>query len=74
MKTSVDTTTNAEIPKRLLSLDILRGLDLACLVLIQPIIYEWLLIRKPAESTIGAWVIGQVTHVPWKGLDRKSVV
>ena len=67
MKTSVDTTTNAEIPKRLLSLDILRGLDLACLVLIQPIIYEWLLIRKPAESTIGAWVIGQVTHVPWEG-------
>uniref|UniRef100_A0AB33JVF7 DUF5009 domain-containing protein n=1 Tax=Prevotella sp. GTC17262 TaxID=3236797 RepID=A0AB33JVF7_9BACT len=60
-----NTTSNK--PQRLQSLDVLRGFDMACLVLIQPILYHFLEIAKPAEGTFGAFLYGQVTHVRWEG-------
>ena len=53
--------------ERLLSLDILRGFDLACLVLIQPIIFTWLEILHPAQGTFLSGVMGQIEHLPWEG-------
>lgn len=67
MNTPVNTTSCTDTPKRLLSLDILRGFDLACLVLVQPILYVWLSILNPGEETFGGKVMGQITHVPWEG-------
>lgn len=58
---------NNEKPKRLLSLDILRGADLAFLVLIQPIVLTALEISQPSEGTVGRFVMGQLLHVPWQG-------
>ena len=52
---------------RLLSLDLLRGMDLAFLVLFQPVVYQWLEACQPAAGTFGAAVYGQITHVPWQG-------
>ena len=52
---------------RLLSLDLLRGMDLAFLVLFQPVVYQWLEASQPAPGTFGAVVYGQITHVPWQG-------
>ena len=52
---------------RLLSLDLLRGMDLAFLVLLQPVVYQWLEACQPAPGTFGAAVYGQITHVPWQG-------
>jgi len=50
-----------------LSLDLLRGMDLAFLVLFQPVVYQWLETSQPAAGTFGAAVYGQITHVPWQG-------
>ena len=52
---------------RLLSLDLLRGMDLAFLVLLQPVVYQWLEACQPASGTFGSAVYGQITHVPWQG-------
>ncbi len=52
---------------RLLSLDLLRGMDLAFLVLLQPVVYQWLEVCQPASGTFGSGVYGQITHVPWQG-------
>ena len=60
-----NTTTSR--PSRLLSLDLLRGMDLAFLVLFQPVVYQWLEACQPAAGTFGAAVYGQITHVPWQG-------
>ena len=58
---------DAAKPSRLLSLDLLRGMDLAFLVLFQPVVYQWLEACQPAPGTFGAAVYGQITHVPWQG-------
>ena len=60
-------TAGAAKPTRLLSLDLLRGMDLAFLVLFQPVVYQWLEACQPAPGTFGAAVYGQITHVPWQG-------
>ena len=60
-------TADAAKPSRLLSLDLLRGMDLAFLVLFQPVVYQWLEACQPAAGTFGAAVYGQITHVPWQG-------
>ena len=60
-----NTTTSR--PSRLLSLDLLRGMDLAFLVLFQPMVYQWIEACQPAAGTFGAAVYGQITHVPWQG-------
>ena len=60
-----NTTTSRA--SRLLSLDLLRGMDLAFLVLFQPVVYQWLEACQPAAGTFGAAVYGQITHVPWQG-------
>ena len=60
-------TAGAAKPSRLLSLDLLRGMDLAFLVLFQPVVYQWLEACQPAAGTFGAAVYGQITHVPWLG-------
>jgi len=60
-------TAGAVKPTRLLSLDLLRGMDLAFLVLFQPVVYQWLEACQPAAGTFGAAVYGQITHVPWQG-------
>lgn len=67
MSTTVNTTSDTDTPQRLLSLDILRGFDLACLVLVQPILYVWLSILGPEEDSFGGKVMAQITHVPWEG-------
>jgi len=58
-------TTNGK--QRLLSLDILRGLDLACLVLIQPILYTWIDVAQPPAGSLLDGLRGQLEHVPWQG-------
>ena len=42
-------------------------MDLAFLVLFQPVVYQWLEACQPAAGTFGAAVYGQITHVPWQG-------
>ena len=63
----METTTQSSQPQRLLSLDILRGADLAMLVLIQPILFRALKTAHPAEGTIGHFIMGQLSHLPWEG-------
>lgn len=53
--------------QRLLSLDILRGIDMALLVLIQPVIFSWLAVAQPADGTLGGFLFAQLEHVPWEG-------
>ena len=63
----METTTQSSQPQRLLSLDILRGADLAMLVLIQPILFRALKTAHPAEGTIGHFIMEQLSHLPWEG-------
>ena len=60
-------SVSAPIPGRLLSLDVLRGFDMALLVLLQPIVYEWLAALNPSEHTVLGFVLSQLLHVPWQG-------
>ena len=66
---STETFNKATAPHsgRLLSLDLLRGADLALLVLFQPIIYQWVEASEPTPGSFGEMVFGQITHVPWEG-------
>ena len=66
---STETLNKATAPHsgRLLSLDLLRGADLALLVLFQPIIYQWVEASEPTPGSFGEMVFGQITHVPWEG-------
>ena len=51
--------------KRLASLDLLRGFDLFCLLMLQPILMTWLEIENnPSLDPI----INQFTHVEWQGV------
>ena len=63
----MESNTTLQKPNRLLSLDILRGADLAMLVLIQPILFRALKTAHPAEGTIGHFIMGQLSHLPWEG-------
>lgn len=62
----VSTPANST-PDRLLSLDVLRGFDMAMLVLLQPIVYEWLVALNPDEHSALGFVLSQLQHVPWQG-------
>lgn len=53
---------------RLVSLDVLRGCDLALLVLIQPVLYAFLNILQPAQGTFLGLIYSQLEHVPWEGI------
>ena len=53
--------------ERMHSLDILRGADMACLVLIQPVLLAGLEAMQPTEGTLAHGVMGQLLHVPWQG-------
>ena len=53
--------------QRLLSLDVLRGFDLALLVLIQPVIFAWLEKMQPAQGSFLGFVYSQIEHLPWDG-------
>lgn len=50
--------------KRLLSLDLLRGFDLFCLVMLQPILITWLHIKNDPSL---APLTNQLTHSTWVG-------
>lgn len=51
--------------KRLASLDLLRGFDLFCLLMLQPILMTWLEIENnPSLDPI----TNQFTHVEWQGV------
>lgn len=63
----MESNTTLQKPNRLLSLDILRGADLAMLVLVQPILLKALETMQPAEGTVGHFVMGQLLHLPWEG-------
>lgn len=55
----------ATADKRLASLDLLRGFDLFCLLMFQPILTTWLEIENnPALNPIAS----QFTHVEWQGV------
>lgn len=64
-------STNVKSPsvkkQRLLSLDILRGADLALLVLIQPVLFVWLEKLNPSADSFWGFVFTQIEHVPWQG-------
>jgi predicted acyltransferase len=63
-------TVSNEQPKekqRLLSLDVLRGFDLALLVLIQPVVFAWLEKMQPAQDSFLGIVYSQIEHLPWQG-------
>lgn len=51
--------------KRLASLDLLRGFDLFCLLMFQPILITWLEIEN---SPALAPITNQFTHVEWQGV------
>ena len=53
--------------QRLLSLDVLRGFDLALLVLIQPVIFAWLEKMQPAQGSFLGFIFSQIEHLPWDG-------
>lgn len=72
--TTMDSNTTTNKPQRLQSLDILRGFDMACLVLIQPILYHYLEIAAPADDTFGAFLNSQVTHVEWIGFSFWDII
>ena len=61
----MENNTHQTLSKRLLSLDVLRGFDLACLVLLQPVIMNFLSVLKPHEGSFGCGVMNQLEHVPW---------
>ena len=63
----MESNTTLQKPNRLLSLDILRGADLAMLVLVQPILLKALETMQPAEGTVGHFIMGQLLHLPWEG-------
>lgn len=54
-------------PQRLQSLDVLRGLDMALLVLIQPVVYTLLETLNPSPGTFAYFLLGQLLHVSWEG-------
>ena len=60
-------SVSAQQSSRLLSLDLLRGMDLALLVLFQPVVYEWVEASRPMPGSFGEALFGQITHVPWQG-------
>ena len=60
-------SVSAQQSSRLLSLDLLRGMDLALLVLFQPVVYEWVEASRPMQGSFGEALFGQITHVPWQG-------
>lgn len=66
--------TNNPKPERLLSLDVLRGLDIAVLVLIQPIIWAALSVAEPADGTAGHWLFMQLEHTRWQGFNFEDLI
>lgn len=58
--------------KRLLSLDILRGLDLMMLVGLQPVLYQFLL--KLGNPTLNNTLLRQLDHVAWEGFSAWDLV
>ena len=62
-----NSSVTAKQSSRLLSLDLLRGMDLALLVLFQPVVYEWVESSSPMPGSVGEALFGQITHVPWQG-------
>lgn len=40
---------------------------MAMLVLLQPIVYEWLVVLNPDEHSALGFVLSQLLHVPWQG-------
>jgi len=60
-------SVSAQQSSRLLSLDLLRGMDLALLVLFHPVVYEWVEASRPMPESFGEALFGQITHVPWQG-------
>lgn len=65
---------NIPKPERLLSLDVLRGLDIAVLVLIQPIIWAALSVAEPADGTAGHWLFMQLEHTRWQGFNFEDLI
>ena len=59
------TTTSAPSPHRLLSLDILRGLDLFLLVALQPVL--WDILHHANGGVIHETLRMQLDHAPWTG-------
>lgn len=55
----------ATADKRLTSLDLLRGFDLFCLLMLQPILITWLEIEN---NPVLAPITRQFTHVEWQGV------
>ncbi len=58
--------------KRLLSLDVLRGLDLFMLVGLQPVL--WQALGKMDESATTLFLRAQLDHVPWEGFSAWDLV
>lgn len=56
-------SVSAQQSSRLLSLDLLRGMDLALLVLFHPVVYEWVEASRPMPGSFGEALFGQITHV-----------
>ena len=58
--------------KRLLSLDILRGLDLFMLVGLQPVLRQFLLTLN--NETLNNTLLQQLDHVQWEGFAAWDLV
>lgn len=58
--------------KRLLSLDVLRGLDLFMLVGLQPVL--WQALPKIENSFFCTTLLAQLDHVPWEGFSAWDLV
>lgn len=59
---------------RLLSLDVLRGFDIAVLVLIQPVLLSVLTAAEPAGGTFWHAVAVQLDHSRWQGFTFEDLI
>lgn len=60
--------------KRLLSLDLLRGFDMACLVLICPVVIRTLYVINPDQDCFLGHLALQLDHTPWEGFTFMDII
>ena len=60
--------------KRLLSLDLLRGFDMACLVLICPVLIRIFYVINPGQDSFLGGIAVQLDHTPWEGFTFMDII
>lgn len=74
MKSAIENQVTDSAAQRLVSLDILRGIDMMFLVALQPVVYRFLRAWGCEEGTAGWAVMQQLSHVPWEGFSLYDLI